>query len=916
MKSTFPWEAVSALLDAAMELPAAERIRFLQDACADEPLRQHVMQMIADYRDEDFLESPPLMPDGAGDRSWYGRSVGSYHLVEELGEGGMGVVYRAVRADDHYLKSAAIKLMKGDFSSSFSVMRFRVERQILATLEHPNIARLLDGGATEEGTPYLVMELIEGMPLDQYCDEHQLSVPERIRLFRQACAAVQYAHQHLVIHRDLKPKNILVTGHGEVKLLDFGIAKILDPESFPQVVEATSPLMRLLSPEYASPEQILGEQVSTASDIYSLGVVLYLLLTGRPPYSVGSGSLAELTEAVCHTEPAKPSVAVLREVAPSKGNGGVEAKTSEEAAQLRGETPPRLARHLRGDLDNILLKALRKEPDRRYQTVQQLSDDLRRHVEGLPVSARPDTLIYRAQKFVQRHRALAITSTGVAASLLLAMGITVHEADVARQQRAEAERRLHDVRDLARSNLVDVHSALEHLPGSASARHLAIQRSLKYLDQMNSELHGDIGLTREVSDAYEKIADLQGAYRGENIGDSRAAQASLAKAFELRSRVLTLPGNTPEDQAKRLGAIRKYVRCLMLNGDTGHADQMAQIGLASASELARQRPQDPGAAAALAAAHLWMAIVTGGVGSSGSTRQLDQAIEHDRTTLKMFEELERARVVGRDVVRRSESMLALHLSKARRFAEAHELVARALAEEQHLKTDERAGLSDFYNTIGLIYEREGRHLEALAQYRKTWPLVRQDAAADPQDLDAQLGLQIAEAHLGMQAARMGDHASGLKRLNAAIAAAERMQQADPVHVFYLALLVVGYAYQAEAVSLMGDHDIAVARYARAIKIAEQIGRNDATDLDCRMSAAKLHLASGVVQSRKFRFAQARSELAAAQASLANMLTARPADAEAHFYKAQISDYLGILEGCREGTRCKGQERLALPTLLN
>ncbi len=912
----FPWEQVSEFLDAVMELPAGDRVRYLETACPDAELRNHLENMILSYDDTtSFMEKPPVLRELPQAKPWFGRRIGPYQLVEELGEGGMGIVYRALRADDHYLKSTAIKLMKGDFSSNFSIMRFRVERQILASLDHPNIARLLDGGSTEEGTPYLVMELIEGQPIDEYCDAHRLSIADRLKLFRQACAALQYAHQHLVIHRDLKPKNILVTDKGDVKLLDFGIAKILDPESFPQVVEPTSPLLRMLSPEYASPEQIQGEQIATASDVYSLGVVLYELLTGHRPYSIGSASFAELTTAICHTEPVRPSAVIYREREILTPAGLSKTITPEAISEVREGNPNRLRHRLAGDLDNIVLKALRKDPARRYGTPEQMSEDLRRHLEGLPVSARPDTLAYRTEKFVKRHKTLVSTTLLVMVCLIVALSFSLHEAQIARRQTAQAERRLHDVRDLVRTNLVDVHSAIEHLPGSATARNIAIQRSLKYLDEMNNEVQNDLQLTREVSDAYEKIADLQGAYVGAGIGDSKAAQISYRKALELRTKVLTIAGNDLDDVAKRLNVQRKYTRCLILNGEIARAYELAKTALADAIDLANRRPNDRDAATGLGMAHLWLATACAGVGSSSSIRQIDEAIEHDREHAKIFEQLASSEQVSQDILRRSELMLASHLSKARQFEQSKRVLDRAIAAGEKHQGANSADLSDFYNTLGLMYEREGQQQNALVEYKKSWPIAREVVSADPQDLDAQLSLQIAEAHVGMQAVRLDRDRSGLKRVSNAIETVERLNRADPSHRFYQALLVVGYAYRAEALSLLGDQKGSLSEYRRASSLAETLADSNHADMESRLSMAKLHIAVGVIQCRNLRYAEARSEFQSAQSSLRDIISMRPSDAESIFYLSQVQTYTRMLGGCKVHV-CPAARGFALPSLLN
>jgi len=305
------WQQVRAILDAAIALPRPERTAYLDKHCTDDlDLRREVESLLGSHDEAGsvFLNTPaadltgaPAMPTRIG------RRIGVYQIVCEIGHGGMGEVYRAVRADGQYQKEVAVKLVRGGFDTAAVLERFRHERQILASLDHPNIARLYDGGTTEDGLPYLVMELIEGTPIDEYCEKHDLSINERLKLFTQVCAAVQYAHQRLVIHRDIKPSNILVTADGIPKLLDFGIAKILDPAAS---VETT--LVRPMTPEYASPEQVRGEPITTATDVYSLGVVLYRLLTGKSPYPETTRTPLELARVICEVEPARPSSALIR----------------------------------------------------------------------------------------------------------------------------------------------------------------------------------------------------------------------------------------------------------------------------------------------------------------------------------------------------------------------------------------------------------------------------------------------------------------------------------------------------------------------------------------------------------------------------------------------------------------------------
>jgi serine/threonine protein kinase len=333
----------------------------------------------------------------------------------------MAGVYLAVRADGEFRRQVAIKLVRPSADSQEVLKRFRQERQTLAGLDHPNIVKLLDGGSTPERVPYLVMDYVEGSPIDEYCDSHKSSVEERLRLFSKACEAVQYAHQKQVIHRDLKPSNILVTAEGVPKLLDFGIAKVLTPD-FSEQAPATETVARCMTPAYASPEQVRGRPVTPATDIYSLGVVLYELLTGHRPYRLKEDTPAELERAICEQAPEPPSVAVGR--AESKSSDGARVvKAPEPTSRTRGGQPEKLRRRLRGDLDNIVLKALRKEPERRYGSVQEFVRDIDRHLNRLPVTARPSSFAYRGSRFVQRHKTEVITS--VLGMLLFAAAATI-----------------------------------------------------------------------------------------------------------------------------------------------------------------------------------------------------------------------------------------------------------------------------------------------------------------------------------------------------------------------------------------------------------------------------------------------------------------------------------------------------------
>jgi TolB-like protein/Tfp pilus assembly protein PilF/tRNA A-37 threonylcarbamoyl transferase component Bud32 len=406
------WSRVKELFWAALERAPDQRYAFLRDACGgNQSLRTEVESLLAaNEQPASVLQRPLPLPDSPllAFTAFPGLRLGAYELIREIGHGGMATVYLALRADGQYRKRVAIKLVRHHAHADEIQRRFRTERQALAALDHPNIVRLLDGGSTEDGLPYLVMDYVEGLPIDQYCDSHNLSVTQRLDLFRTVCAAVQYAHEQLVIHRDLKPGNILVSAEGTPKLMDFGIAKVLDPEFSAETLLVTRADVHPMTPLYASPEQVRGGPITAATDIYSLGVVFFELLTGHHLYRLTIGTPVELEQVICQSEPPRPSRVV-----------------------------DKLQRPLHGDLDHIALKALRKEPEQRYRSVAELSEDIRRHLAGLPVAARRGTLRYRAEKFVRRHK----TEVGASGLLLLAAiagAIAVHRNGLAVRQRLDA----------------------------------------------------------------------------------------------------------------------------------------------------------------------------------------------------------------------------------------------------------------------------------------------------------------------------------------------------------------------------------------------------------------------------------------------------------------------------------------------
>ena len=529
------------VVQSALERDPEEQAAFLDIACAgDMPLRAEVESLLG-YRERarDFIESPAyvlnaeLLMDGDHPAQIEGRRIGSYRMVREIGRGGMGAVFLAERSDGEFQQHVALKIVARDFGGSELARRFRQERQILASLNHPNIARLLDGGVSEDGEPYLVMEYVEGVRIDNYCDEHGLRTEERLRLFVSVCQGVSYAHQHLIVHRDLKPSNILVTTEGVPKLLDFGIAKLLDSENSE---EHTQTNFRAFTPAYASPEQVRGERVTTASDVYSLGVLLQDLLHGTPrpdsPQMVARGWQSEN-----HGQRT-----IGTNVATNQGNGNRRIKSGNQGP-------------VNAELNNIIAMARRDEPSRRYASVAQFADDIQRYLDGLPIRAQKDSFTYRAGKFIQRNKAAVGAAVVVALSLIIGLTVALWQAGVARaerdraaEQRERAERRFSDVRQLSNALLTDIVPKIERLQGSTEARQAIVNQSLKYLDSLAREAGDDLQLQSELASAYEKVGDLQGAPRKPNLSDYSGAIVSYEKAQAIRRRLLE---KNPEDAEKR-----------------------------------------------------------------------------------------------------------------------------------------------------------------------------------------------------------------------------------------------------------------------------------------------------------------------------------------------------------------------------
>jgi hypothetical protein len=503
-QSTERFLLVEAIVVEALAAASGQRENLIESRCGnDAALADEVRQLLAACdAEEERMASCRNEPRDVAPEQPLRKLVGSYEIDRLLGRGGMGAVYLARRADGHFEQKVAIKLIDRPFAADLFRERFRQERQILAGLQHPYIARLLDGGVTAEDDLYLVMEYVDGEPIHRFCEEQRLSQTRRIELFLRVCEAVQFAHQNFIVHRDLKPDNILVAADGTPRLLDFGTAKLLSPSLEGQESQLTREGYLSFTPQYASPEQVLGKAITTASDTYSLGVLLYLLLTGTPPYEFKEVATGEMLRAVCEEAPRRP------------------------AAAGPGEW-------LDGDLEAILLKALRKEPQERYLTAERLADDLRAYLEGRPVAARRGTMRYLAGKFMRRHRLALAAAALLVVTLLAGIAGIGWQARVANRQRRIAEARSADLRQLSSSLLTELDEAIQQIPGSTGAQKLLVTSVLKHLDRMASDAHGDRQTDLDLADAYSRLGNLQGNAYVQNLGDSTGALVSIDKAIAL-----------------------------------------------------------------------------------------------------------------------------------------------------------------------------------------------------------------------------------------------------------------------------------------------------------------------------------------------------------------------------------------------
>ncbi len=770
------WQKIEQIYQEAIACESARRVALLDRWCGtDASLRQEVESLLQyAQHTESALEKPALeilAEELASDLSGkpsasekvIGTRIGQYKIVERLGAGGMGDVYRAVRADEAYEQFVALKLLRDalrEQDGSFFLAQFRNERQILANLQHPNIARLFDGGTTEDGIPYFVMELVEGQPINEYCDQHRLSISERLKLFLQIASAVQYAHQRLIVHRDIKPANILVKADGVPVLLDFGIAKIIDPAMAEARAAATLTVMRMMTPEYACPEQVRGEAVTTATDVYSLGVVLYELLSGHRPYRITTQNPLEIARVICEEEPRRPSTIVAERLEEdSKAR-----KQPEQIGECRGTELLRLTRQLRGDLDAILLKALRKEPEQRYATAGELADDIRGYLEGRPVAARRGTGVYRARKFVMRHR-VGVAATAIVCVLAVAGVISIVRAErTARMEQMRAEQRFNDLRALANSLLFEIHDSIRDLPGSTPARKLLVDRALKYLDSLARESSGDPGLQRELAAAYERVGAVQGDPMYANLGDTAGAIASYRKALRIRQ-AIAAASSQRDDQLALTDISMAVGNTYVATGNLEGALSVLQEAEPIAQKLAEDDADDPELQENYAGMCFSLGLAYSKLGDwprATAYYRNSAAIREKITDIPpQFLLVVRTKLAGAYGYRSGVEFNLGHIDEAIQLqTKAGQLLSELLAKEPNNATIHGFLLQSEY-WVGYYLSKKGEPAQALKHYQIAQAGYQKLTAEDPKDALALRSLGKCYESEGIAFAAQGEAVSGL-----------------------------------------------------------------------------------------------------------------------------------------------------------
>lgn len=786
------WQEIERTFMAALDVPPPAREALLDTRGLARPaMRDEVNALLSALdRSGSFLESAPALPLDAEPEPGLqeGRLIGAFRVGREIGRGGMGVVYEGARADGAFSQRVAIKVLTAPLTDEEAASRFKTEQQILAGLQHAHIVSLIDAGVTADGHAYLVMEHVDGVPITAYCRNRQLSLEARLRLFLGVCSAVRHAHRHLVVHRDLKPANIVVSAEGLVKVLDFGVAKLLESRAREREL-ATGPLRAPLTPNYASPEQVKGLSVTTSSDVYALGVVLYELVTGQRPYDTEGLTLDRLLAVVAEEPPRRPSTAT-----PPAG----------------AEATPYALRQLRGDVDAMVLKAMSKDVDHRYASAEELARDVERFLDGAPIAARSPSTLYVLRKAAARHTLPVAAAVGLALALVIALMTAMWQARLATAQRSRAEQRFADLRRLAHALIFDVHDAVALLDGSLAARRVIVSEALTYLGGLAREVGDDPGLHAELGRAYARVARIQGDPGVANLGDREGAMTSFAHALAALEPIVERGGASADVQSDLIDT--RLALSWMLNraGRPAEARAAAERSLREATRLADEHGQHWRSTAALANSHMRLSQIAG----------VDAPEAHGQRALALFEELLAA--APRDAARQRQVALAAKYLGSRFDVAGQDLAAlpyyeRAREIDAQLvagNPDDRRAKMDLaidYANVGAIHSSLGRSTEAIALYERSLELRQFAVESDPLDEFARSRLAYIRVALSRVHAQLDHHA--LVRINArqALEVAGRLPPSDFVRSLY----------SAEASLLLGDAERATGHGGAACRAYAQ-----------------------------------------------------------------------------------------------
>lgn len=910
------WQKVRPLLESALELDSAERFAFLDKACAEPSLRQELESLIAAHD----RAATGLLNEGAragsvganedGFRLLPGARVGSYEILNQIAVGGMGAVYCAVRADGQYKQQVALKIVRAEFGAELTAKRFRNERQILASLDHSNIGKLLDGGATANGLPYFVMEFIDGLPITEYCERHRLTIEARLKIFRTVSSAVHYAHQHLVIHRDIKPSNILVTSDGEPKLLDFGIAKILDPGLPQETPTRTADGLWMMTPEYASPEQFRGEPITTATDVYSLGLVLYELLTGRHAYRFSSRMPHDIARVVLETDPEKPSTAI-RHIESAVQKPEEIPRTLEPIGLLRAVSIEKQQKRLTGDLDNIVMKAIRKEALERYTSVDQFSEDIRRHLQGLPVIARKNTLIYRYRKYVQRHKVGVTASALVFLSLLTGLALTTREARI-------AERRFTDVRNLANALMFDVHDSIKDLPGSTTARKVIIEKALMYLDSLAQESRNDAGLQRELAAGYKRIGDVQGYQGAANMGETASALASYRKALAIRQGLRAAHPANLEDALAYSDSLQDLAQTLLATGDTTGALKNVQEAIAISEQMEVGHTDDIRVLSQLKNSYETAADILAGTFNMSNLGETTTALSYRQKELNITRrtsavqpndpEVQRSTAVS--VVKMGDLLLLTGQEREALgyYQDAEKSVESLAARSPNAHVLDN--LHGIYTRLQQIQMWQGNPNEAVATNRKALELALKLSREDPSNSYEKVVVAGDYGNLADSLSRSGVKEESISFADRARKLMSEMVVHNPSNTEYSGMQAAEFVTSGDVYRRFRDYRQAQRNYREALSISLKIQAADPNNADVRLRIAATETELGVTLLQSGDLAGAAETYKQALQITEPQTNSNHASEDALYTMANVAAGMGDIERAKANDKklAPGQQR--------